>query len=134
MSLYTGARPKTRSILSNKIINETENICIDKTVPVISNIAAPINSSTPRTSLSPKRRLRNDLAVDRPTRSNKNYVPLARFSDPETLFKKNKTPKSLTAKFIDFFSPSQKSLYLSVLFLLLKSLFLNPLHFQKTFK
>ena len=108
MSLYTGARPKTRSILSNKIINETENICIDKTVPVISNIAAPINSSTPRTSLSPKRRLLNDLAVDRPTRSNKNYVPLARFSDPETLFKKNKTPKSLTAKFIDFFSPSQK--------------------------
>jgi hypothetical protein len=55
-------------------------------VPVISNIAAPINSSTPRTSLSPKRRLLNDLAVDRPTRSNKNYVPLARFSDPETLF------------------------------------------------
>jgi hypothetical protein len=90
MSLYTGARPKTRSILSNKIINETENICIDKTVPVNLNISAPNHSSTPRTSLSPKRRLLNDLAVDRPTRSNKNYVPLARFSDPETLFKKKK--------------------------------------------
>jgi hypothetical protein len=87
MSLYTGARPKTRSILSNKIINDPENICIDKTVPVILNISAPNYSSTPRTSLSPKRRLLNDLAVDRPTRSNKN-VPLASFSDPETLFKK----------------------------------------------
>ena len=86
MSLYTGARPKTRSILSNKIINETENICIDKTVPVNLNISAPNHSSTPRTSLSPKRRLLNDLAVDRPTRSNKNYVPLTHFSDPETLF------------------------------------------------
>jgi hypothetical protein len=95
MSLYTGARPKTRSILSNKIINETENICIDKTV--LLNISGPNHSSTPR--LSPKRRLLNDLAVDRPTRSNKNNVPLARFFDHETLFFKNRSPKSLTAKF-----------------------------------
>jgi hypothetical protein len=36
-----GARPKTMRILSNKIINETENICIDKTVPVTLLIHPP---------------------------------------------------------------------------------------------
>jgi hypothetical protein len=122
------------SILSNKILNEPENICIDKTLPVIS---APMNSLIPRTSFSPKRRLVNDVPVDRPTRFNTNYVPLIRFSDPETSFKKrnlNKSPNLLLQKLLISFLNQKEKLYLSIIFLQLTSLFLNLLHFRKMFK
>ena len=114
MLSYTGARPKTKSIL-HKNVNAFDNILPDTTVPTVPTVnPIPIQfSSTPRTSSTRTNRTINNLPVDRPTRSNKNYVPLKRIPNPENLFSKrnlhSRTEKSIGSKIKSFFTPSPKT-------------------------
>ena len=87
MLSYTGARPKTKSIL-HKNVNAFDKILPDPTVPIVPTVnPIPIQfSSTPLPSSTRTHRAIKNLPVDRPTRSNKNYVPLKRLPNPENFF------------------------------------------------
>ncbi|EFX68802.1 hypothetical protein DAPPUDRAFT_228860 [Daphnia pulex] len=88
MSSY-GARPKTKSIF-RKNLEDLNDISTDKTVPILPTklpLSVPI-TSTPLASTAQKRQTIDTRVINRPTRSNKNYVQLKSIP-PEYLFKRN---------------------------------------------
>ncbi len=107
-----GARPKTKSIF-RKNLEDLNDISTDKTVPILPTklpLSVPI-TSTPLASTVQKRQTIDTRVINRPTRSNKNYVQLKSIPDPEYLFKRNVnkgTSKSFAEKIASFFSPSPK--------------------------
>ncbi len=86
MSSY-GARPKTKSIFRKNLV-DLNDISTDKTVPILPTkltLSVPI-TSTPLASTVQKRQTIDSRVINRPTRSNKNYVQLKSIPDPEYLF------------------------------------------------
>jgi hypothetical protein len=134
MSSY-GARPKTKSIF-RKNLEDLNDISTDKTVPILPTklpLSVPI-TSTPLASTVQKRQTIDTRVINRPTRSNKNYVKLKSIPDPEYLFKRNVnkgTSKSFAEKFVSFFPRRRKNLKLNRLFLRLRSLRLTVPFLQK---
>ncbi|EFX64265.1 hypothetical protein DAPPUDRAFT_118341 [Daphnia pulex] len=85
MSSY-GARPKTKSIF-RKNLEDLNDISTDKTVPILPTklpLSVPI-TSTPLASTVQKRQTIDTRLINRPTRSNKNYVQLKIIKSPGTV-------------------------------------------------
>jgi hypothetical protein len=103
---------KTKSIF-RKNLEDLNDISNDKTVPILPTklpLSVP-TTSTPPASTVQKGQTIDTRVINRPTRSNKNYVKLKSIPDPEYLFKRNVnngTSKSFAEKFVSFFSPSPK--------------------------